>query len=221
MGKTSAAPNEKGLKPGQTVETSTQLRPDELGYQGGMWSDLVGLGSTFSRDKPAEGAKFLREPGRASLTEPPSGYRTPSPDQPYGLNYRHDEEVYPGRSALERLTMTVERTLSRLQPQMELTFSALTDCDRLPHAVALRPQIPHRRSRLQFWKTQTVGADGNDAFRFAAPSRPEPHMGSPVRPANPRFRSFSLRDLLPPGVPLGGILRSRCPSRLRLVIVGS
>jgi hypothetical protein len=88
MGKTGAAPNEKGLKPGQTVDTSTQLRPDELGYQGGMWSGLVGLGSTFSTNKPAEGARFLREPARASLTEPPSGYRTPSPDQPYGLNYR-------------------------------------------------------------------------------------------------------------------------------------
>jgi hypothetical protein len=91
MGKTSAAPNETGIKPGQTVDTSTQLRPDELGYRGGLWSGFVGLGSTFSRDKPAEGAKFLREPARASLTEPPSGYRTPSPDQPYGLNYRGDK----------------------------------------------------------------------------------------------------------------------------------
>jgi hypothetical protein len=88
VGKTGAAPNETGLKPGQTVETSTQLRPDELGYRGGLWSEFIGLGSTFSKDKPAEGAKFLREPRRASLTEPPSGYRTPSPDQPYGLNYR-------------------------------------------------------------------------------------------------------------------------------------
>jgi hypothetical protein len=88
VGKASGPANETGLKPGQTYETSTQLRPDELGYHGGMWSGLVGLGSTFSTNKPAEGAKFLREPRRASLTEPPSGYRTPSPDQPYGLNYR-------------------------------------------------------------------------------------------------------------------------------------
>ena len=49
------------------------------------------MGSTFAKEKPAKGAKFLREPGRANLTDPPNGYRTPSPDQPYGLNYRHDK----------------------------------------------------------------------------------------------------------------------------------
>jgi hypothetical protein len=90
-GKTDALPNEPGIKPGQTVETSTQLRPDELGYKGGgLWSELMSLGHTFDKEKPAEGAKFLREPPRATLTQPPSGYRTPSPDQPYGMNYKSD-----------------------------------------------------------------------------------------------------------------------------------
>jgi hypothetical protein len=88
-GKTDALPNETGIKPGQTVETSTQLRPDELGYKGeGFWSTLTGIGHTFDKEKPAEGAKFLREPPRASLTAPPAGYLTPSPEQPYGLNYK-------------------------------------------------------------------------------------------------------------------------------------
>ena len=88
-GKTDALPNETGIKPGQTVETSTQLRPDELGFKGdSMWSNLLGLGHTFDKEKSAEGAKFLREPPRASLTAPPSGYLTPSPEQPYGLNYK-------------------------------------------------------------------------------------------------------------------------------------
>jgi hypothetical protein len=88
-GKTDALPNEKGIKPGQTVETSTQLRPDELGYKGdSMWSSMLGLSHTFDKEKPAEGAKFLREPPRGSLTQPPSGYLTPSPEQPYGLNYK-------------------------------------------------------------------------------------------------------------------------------------
>jgi hypothetical protein len=91
IGKTGAAPNETGIKPGQTVETSTQLRPDELGYHGSIWSGLTSMGGTFTKDKPPEGAKFLREPNRASLTEPPSGYRTPSPDQPYGLNYKNEK----------------------------------------------------------------------------------------------------------------------------------
>ncbi len=88
-GKTDALPNETGIKPGQTVETSTQLRPDELGYKGDtMWSSMLGLSHTFDKEKPAEGAKFLREPPRASLTAPPTGYLTPSPEQPYGLNYK-------------------------------------------------------------------------------------------------------------------------------------
>jgi hypothetical protein len=87
-GKTNAAPKETGIKPGETIETSAQLRPDELGYGGGLWS---GFTNTFAREKPPEGARFLHEPGRANLTDPPSGYRTPSPDQPYGLNYRHDK----------------------------------------------------------------------------------------------------------------------------------
>jgi hypothetical protein len=88
-GKTDALPQEPGIKPGQTVETSTQLRPDELGYKGdGFWSTLTGMGHTFDKEKPAEGAKFLREPPRASLTAPPSGYLTPSPEQPYGLHYK-------------------------------------------------------------------------------------------------------------------------------------
>ena len=29
-------------------------------------------------------ASFTGEPARASLTEPPPGYQTPSPNQPYG-----------------------------------------------------------------------------------------------------------------------------------------
>jgi hypothetical protein len=92
-GKTDALPNEPGIKPGQTVETSTQLRPDELGYKGDtMWSSMLGLSHTFDKEKPAEGAKFLREPPRATLTEPPSGYLTPSPEQPYGLNYKDTQK---------------------------------------------------------------------------------------------------------------------------------
>jgi hypothetical protein len=32
-----------------------------------------------------EYGKFTGEPPRADLTDPPTGYRTPSPDQPYGI----------------------------------------------------------------------------------------------------------------------------------------
>ncbi|MBV8790464.1 MAG: hypothetical protein JO237_00270 [Pseudolabrys sp.] len=44
----------------------------------GIFSSLFGKGDN-------ETAPFTGEPPRANLTEPPSGYRTPSPAQPYGL----------------------------------------------------------------------------------------------------------------------------------------
>jgi hypothetical protein len=107
-GKTDALPNETGVKPGQTVETSTQLRPDELGFKGdGMWAGMLGLGHTFDKEKPAEGAKFLREPPRASLTAPPSGYLTPSPEQPYGLHYKDGSK--PKTPVQDHQTVGVER----------------------------------------------------------------------------------------------------------------
>lgn len=55
------------------------LSPSELGYKGGLF------GNIFGSDKDEETARFTGEPARTSLTEPPPGYRTPSPDQPYGL----------------------------------------------------------------------------------------------------------------------------------------
>jgi hypothetical protein len=58
-----------------------RMTPSELGYKGG----LFGFGSMFGGGKDDETAKFTGEPPRNSLTEPPPGYQTPSPDQPYGL----------------------------------------------------------------------------------------------------------------------------------------
>ena len=54
------------------------LSPSQLGYKGGLFGMLGG------RDEDV--AKFTQEPPRASLTAPPPGYQTPSPDQPYGLS---------------------------------------------------------------------------------------------------------------------------------------
>jgi hypothetical protein len=55
-----------------------QLPPSELGYKGNMFSSMFGGGKE-------ETTKFTGEPPRASLTDPPVGYQTPSPDQPYGV----------------------------------------------------------------------------------------------------------------------------------------
>jgi hypothetical protein len=62
-------------------EGSRPLRPDELGNKKGFFS---GLFSSFTPDKE-ESAPFTGEPVRESLTAPPAGYQTPSPNQPYGV----------------------------------------------------------------------------------------------------------------------------------------
>ena len=77
-----------GLTPTNSVrdERGAPLRPDEMGYKGGL------LGALFkSGDKDAgEVATFAGEPPRTDLTAPPAGYRTPSPAQPYGLGAKKE-----------------------------------------------------------------------------------------------------------------------------------
>jgi hypothetical protein len=51
--------------------------PSEYGYRGGLWGTLFGGGKQ-------EDTTFQGEAPRASLTEPPPGYRTPAPTAPYG-----------------------------------------------------------------------------------------------------------------------------------------
>jgi hypothetical protein len=48
-----------------------------------------------------ETATFTGEPARASLTDPPPGYMTPSPDQPYGLVPEH--KAYVPKTLGERM----------------------------------------------------------------------------------------------------------------------
>ena len=54
------------------------LKPSELGYKGGLFSSIFA-------SKGEEYTTFTGEPPRTSLIEPPPGYRTPSPFQPYGV----------------------------------------------------------------------------------------------------------------------------------------
>lgn len=79
-GKTAAstgtgAPNEP-VQPGQGDVGKVLLSPSELGYTGGF-SGLFG-------GNKAEAAPFKGEPTRDSLTQPPVGYQTPSPNYAYG-----------------------------------------------------------------------------------------------------------------------------------------
>lgn len=55
-----------------------RMTPNQLGYKGGMWSNMFG----YKKEEPVP---FAGEPPRTSLIEPPVGYRTPSSKQPYGI----------------------------------------------------------------------------------------------------------------------------------------
>jgi hypothetical protein len=67
-----------------------ELTPSQLGWTNSMWSGMVGLSKSFTGEKIVETGTFVREPSRTTLTDPPSGYRTPSPEQPYGINSKAD-----------------------------------------------------------------------------------------------------------------------------------
>ncbi len=70
-----------GGSPDDNINGRTHMMsPSELGYTGGLFSNMFGGGN----DKE-EAARFTGEPARTSLTEPPPGYQTPSPNQPYGV----------------------------------------------------------------------------------------------------------------------------------------
>lgn len=56
-------------------DSAKAFLPSALGSPGGF--------GIFGRKD--ESAKFTAEPPRASLTDPPAGYQTPSPNQPYGV----------------------------------------------------------------------------------------------------------------------------------------
>jgi hypothetical protein len=88
------------------IEDERALRPDELNPTRAPPTAVVAPGtpeqttpanpakkSIFSFDfvKKEEYATFTGEPSRESLTDPPPGYRTPSPDQPYGIVPEHQK----------------------------------------------------------------------------------------------------------------------------------
>ena len=66
-----------GRVTGPPKAEADRMSPNDLGYKGGMWSSFFGT-------KKEEPIPFPGEPPRSSLIEPPTGYRTPSPNQPYG-----------------------------------------------------------------------------------------------------------------------------------------
>jgi len=74
-----AAGKGRVTQPGTTdnLDPGRQLRPSELGHTGGLWSSIWGY--------KEEEVPFTGEPPRTSLTQPPTGYQTPSTSYPYGV----------------------------------------------------------------------------------------------------------------------------------------
>ena len=64
------------IQPGDS-SSNPILSPDQLGFSGFSWSHVFG-------GNKAETAPFKGEPTRDSLTQPPVGYQTPSPNFAYG-----------------------------------------------------------------------------------------------------------------------------------------
>ena len=99
------------------VESSRPLRPDELRGSGAPAGGGGGATASAGNDVPPpkksifgfsffhkeEYATFTGEPARTSLTDPPPGYMTPSPDQPYGIGA--DRKQYKVPSVADRATV--------------------------------------------------------------------------------------------------------------------
>ena len=69
-------------------EGTSPQSPSALGYVGGLFD------SVFGRDKE-KSKPFTGEPPRTALVEPPPGYQTPSPVQPYGVGkQKNDVKLY-------------------------------------------------------------------------------------------------------------------------------
>jgi hypothetical protein len=69
--------------PQEVEQYNRQYKPNELGYVGGLFGSMKDF---FGGGGGDQTATFETEPPRASLTDPPTGYRSPSPAQPYGVS---------------------------------------------------------------------------------------------------------------------------------------
>ena len=109
--KRQAAKDEKVVPQGdRVIEEGRPLRPDELIPKGSRASAASSSGGiepkksgllNFDWFKKEEYGTFTGEPPRANLTDPPPGYQTPSPDQPYGIP--PERKAYKPKTLGERM----------------------------------------------------------------------------------------------------------------------
>ncbi|SRR6266508_522916 len=79
-----AAARKGGPAGPEADDASRPMSPSQLGQKKTFFDSVF---SAFTPDKP-EAAPFAGEPPRTSMTAPPTGYQTPSPDQPYGVGQK-------------------------------------------------------------------------------------------------------------------------------------
>jgi hypothetical protein len=72
-----------GSTPGSSPTPEQSARPMQPSELGSTKSIFSGMFSSFKDE--GETTTFTGEPPRSTLTAPPSGYMTPSPNQPYGV----------------------------------------------------------------------------------------------------------------------------------------
>lgn len=81
-----ATANDVGT-PGEPTKNIV-LSPKQLGYEGGLFKGMFG-------GNKAETAEFKGEPSRGELTQPPTGYQTPSPNYAYGTGPKEIMQAQP------------------------------------------------------------------------------------------------------------------------------
>lgn len=108
----SVTDNARVLSPSELYQRSSKTNPGDGDYtadksmvdprdQGAKRGLFSGLGDMFKKEQYAT---FTGEPPRENLTDPPPGYLTPSPDQPYGIGQAPAN--YKVKSLGERLEPT-------------------------------------------------------------------------------------------------------------------
>jgi hypothetical protein len=80
---------------GDSTANSSMADPRDAGAKKSMFSGLF---------KKEQYATFTGEPSRQSLTDPPPGYQTPSPDQPYGIGSA--ETKYKPQTVIDRTSVS-------------------------------------------------------------------------------------------------------------------
>ncbi len=83
------AASKSGPASPEADDAQRPMRPDELGNKRSFFDNVFNM---FTPGKP-ESAQFTSEPPRASMTAPPPGYQTPSPEQPYGLGQKDNRKA--------------------------------------------------------------------------------------------------------------------------------